>query len=90
MKKDSAQYAAKANACNRIVSVLKQIISENEKGNTNSEEDATTPAARGKGIAIYAFSVADEILKFKQLCDQGIITEDEFKAQKEKLLKLDY
>lgn len=34
------------------------------------------------------FSVADEILKFKQLMDQGVISEDEFNKKKEQLLLL--
>lgn len=33
-------------------------------------------------------SVADEILKFKQLLDQGIISEEEFQAKKKNLLGL--
>lgn len=33
-------------------------------------------------------SVADEILKFKSLCDQGIITSEEFNKKKEQLLGL--
>lgn len=33
-----------------------------------------------------AFSAADEILKFKNLADQGIITMDEFEAKKKQLL----
>ncbi len=32
-------------------------------------------------------SIADEILKLKQLCDEGIITEDEFILAKKKLLE---
>lgn len=32
-------------------------------------------------------SVADELLKWKSLLDQGVITEEEFNAKKEKLLK---
>lgn len=35
----------------------------------------------------HAVSVADELLKFKQLLDAGAITQDEFDAQKAKLLK---
>ncbi|SHJ51922.1 Short C-terminal domain-containing protein [Clostridium cavendishii DSM 21758] len=31
-------------------------------------------------------STADEIMKFKKLCDDGIITKDEFEKQKSKLL----
>jgi len=33
-------------------------------------------------------SQADEILKFKNLMDQGIITEEEFQAKKKQLLNL--
>lgn len=33
-------------------------------------------------------STADEILKFKQLLDAGIITDDEFKKKKEQLMKM--
>ncbi len=32
-------------------------------------------------------SIADELLKWKSLLDQGVITEEEFNAKKEKLLK---
>ncbi|MFD4853896.1 PH domain-containing protein [Bacillus mycoides] len=31
-------------------------------------------------------SVADELIKFKELCDMGVITEDEFNAKKKQLL----
>ena len=33
-------------------------------------------------------SAADEILKYKRLLDEGIITEDEFNAKKTQLLNL--
>lgn len=33
-------------------------------------------------------SVADELRKFKELYDQGVLTEEEFQAKKEQLLKL--
>ena len=33
-------------------------------------------------------TVADELLKFKELLDAGVITEEEFKAKKEQLMKL--
>lgn len=32
-------------------------------------------------------SVADEILKFKKLLDDGIITKEEFESKKQELLK---
>ncbi|MDR0659971.1 MAG: SHOCT domain-containing protein [Prevotellaceae bacterium] len=35
-----------------------------------------------------AFSVADELLKLKKLLDEGIITKEEFEAQKKKLLDM--
>lgn len=43
-----------------------------------SENKAATPA----------FSVADELLKLKKLLDDGVITKEEFEAQKKKLLEL--
>ena len=33
-------------------------------------------------------SAADELKKYKELFDQGVLTEDEFNAKKEQLLKL--
>lgn len=33
-------------------------------------------------------SAADELKKYKELCDKGVITEEEFQAKKEQLLKL--
>ena len=33
-------------------------------------------------------SAADELKKYKELLDQGVITEDEFQAKKEQLLRL--
>ena len=38
--------------------------------------------------AIPQISVADEILKFKNLLDMGAITQDEFDAKKKELLSL--
>ena len=32
------------------------------------------------------FSVADELRKLKQLCDEGVLTEEQFAAQRDKLL----
>lgn len=44
--------------------------------------------AEGKGQSAPTQSVADELLKFKSLLDAEAITEDEYNAQKAKLLNL--
>ena len=85
--KESSDYFDAAQTCKRVVSALKQIQDSNKQAGT---DPAAVPAERGKSVAIYAFSVADEILKFKDLLDRGIITAEEFEAQKQKLLALEY
>ncbi|MDO4623388.1 MAG: SHOCT domain-containing protein [Eubacteriales bacterium] len=82
--KGSDLYKEKVSLCNKIAVVLKQIVEE--KADNSTEDAKHERGAR----AIYAFSVADEILKFKKLRDDGIITEAEFQTQKQKLLSLDY
>ena len=47
------------------------------------DEDETKPLENKPEI-----STADEILKFKNLMDQGIISEEEFQAKKKQLLNL--
>lgn len=39
---------------------------------------------------VWSYSVADEIRKFKELCDDGIITKEEFQKKKGELLNIDY
>lgn len=36
--------------------------------------------------SVWGYSMADEIRKFKELCDDGIITEEEFQKKKTELL----
>lgn len=81
VEKQSNLYAKKADLCQRVVSVLKQILDLNKEQKLGPERGAK---------AIYAFSVADEIMKFKKLMDEGVITRDEFDMQKAKLLSLEY
>lgn len=38
--------------------------------------------------AVTSQSAADELKKYKELTDQGVITEEEFQSKKEQLLKL--
>lgn len=47
-----------------------------------------TPQSTPQPVAVSAFSVADEILKFKQLLDMGALTQEEFEAKKKELLGL--
>lgn len=58
----------------RIFTILDSIVNENKP------KEKETPAL--------PTSAADEILKFKQLMDQGIISADEFEAKKKQLLNL--
>lgn len=55
-----------------FVEVLKSVVA-------NSKEVLTSEP-------VAAFSVADELIKYKQLLDAGVLTQEEFDAQKAKLL----
>lgn len=46
-----------------------------------------TPLPENKATTS-TFSIADELLKLKKLMDEGIITKEEFEAQKKKLLEM--
>ena len=55
-------------------------------------EDYTAPKKEMNGITPHnssnlGYSTADEIKKYKELLDQGVITEAEFNRKKEQLLK---
>ncbi len=86
--KSSDEYRQIITVCNQIESVLKQILNEKEML-LEPTEDNINKSERG-ARAIYAFSIADEILKFRDLADKQIISEEEFEEQKKKLLSLDY
>ena len=53
---------------------INQLVSDYKSGNTEKQSQMS--------------SVADEILKFKNLLDNGIITQEEFEAKKKQLLNL--
>lgn len=74
-KKDGFLYKTFAKLAQEAVSVLSIILEENSK-----QLDVNNPNTK--------FSVADELLKFKSLLDQGIVTQDEFDFKKKELLKL--
>ena len=46
------------------------------------------PSQGDANLSIGGQSVADELRKYKELLDDGVITETEFHAKKEQLLKL--
>lgn len=73
VSRSSAQYLeAKLNG-QKCIDFLKRI--------TGSEDDSARYVQAG-------ISAADEIRKFKELFDSGIITQDEFNAKKKQLLGL--
>lgn len=73
-KKDSFTYKNAYKLAHECISVL-QLICNDQKP---SEED----------ISVSLISGADEILKYKNLLDNGIITQEEFDAKKKQLLGL--
>lgn len=57
----------------------------------HQEQVTTQPTIEAPSVAKQAeapFSAADEILKYKSLMDQGIITEEEFERKKQQLLNM--
>ncbi|NMF06243.1 DUF4428 domain-containing protein [Clostridium beijerinckii] len=71
-KKSSFVYKTSFDLAQKCLSTLQVIV------NGSQEEIKETPIS----------SDADEILKFKNLLDQGIITQEEFEAKKKQLLGL--
>ena len=66
-------------SCNADAGIIADYISRRIEECKSGMEHAVTPPA---------ISSADEIVKFKNLYDQGIITEEEFNAKKKQLLGL--
>lgn len=76
-KTKSFIYKAAQENAQSCISALEIIADQNRSG--QSELTSTTTQT---------VSAADEIAKFKQLADQGIITQEEFEAKKKQLLGL--
>lgn len=74
MKKDGFIYKNIYNAAQECLSTLQLICSSLETPETNNNSTQ--------------ISSADEILKYKNLLDSGIITQEEFEAKKKQLLGL--
>ncbi|WP_342512300.1 SHOCT domain-containing protein [Sporosarcina sp. FSL K6-1522] len=75
-KTDSDAYKAAASQAQECLSVLQLICNQQEAPASNSRNDNA------------AGSAADEIKKFKELLDDGILTQEEFDAKKKELLGL--
>ncbi len=82
-KKNSMEYRTAFETAQKCLSVLSVLLEHNKANKAACAAAATAvQAANAKG------SVADEILKFKQLLDMGAITQEEFDAKKKELLGL--
>lgn len=75
-KKSSIIYKASQTNAQNCISAL-QIITDINNQTSNQKSDVSIPT-----------SDADEILKFKQLLDSGIISQEEFEQKKKQLLGL--
>lgn len=64
-------------AINRRIVRASAIVKTGEKA---------TEISNGRQVIVESESIADEIAKLKKLVDEGVLTEEEFKNQKEKLL----
>lgn len=74
-KKNSFVYKVTKTTADEIISLLETIVNQNEINNVNENNQQQQFQ-----------SSADEILKYKQLMDAGIITTEEFETKKKQLL----
>lgn len=77
-KKNSLTYKVKYSQAQECISILEFICKETSKNN----------ASIASATQSVPLSQADEILKFKKLLDEGIITKEEFEMKKDQLLNL--
>ena len=80
--KNSTQYKEYIKIAQDILSKLQIITNSVDSSTTVPNEPIHAPSSP-------AFSAADEILKFKKLMDEGIISQEEFDAKKKQLLGID-
>ena len=73
-KSDSRVYKDSIEKIKEIYAILNYVVMQNKKKQDNSEKNKN-------------YSV-DEIRKYKQLLDEGIITEEEFQAKKKQILEI--
>ncbi len=76
-KKDSILYRQLAENAETVMSMLQVITSANASASTSKQQANTSTS-----------STADEIRKYKELLDDGIITKEEFDQKKQQLLNI--
>ncbi len=81
--RDSFIYKVAKDCADKIISQLEIIAATNKLDDTAPTPNLTDNSSSDK---TQSFSVADELLKFKQLLDMGVLTQEEFDSQKRKLL----
>lgn len=67
--------------CKEIYNVINGLVNENR----NEKIPSAQPT---DDVKVSNANITDEIRKYKQLCDDGIITKEEFEAKKKQLLNL--
>lgn len=75
VERNSRSYSIYSETAQDIISYLTLIVNKNNSTNLNADYDDST-------------STVDEIRQYKQLLDEGIITQQEFDAKKKQLLNL--
>lgn len=77
VKKNGTVYQSAKSLAQNCSNLLTLIVSEN-----NRNEATSTNASSVSEL----ISIADELAKYKKLLDEGVLTQEEFDAQKQKLL----
>lgn len=83
-------YKSIRNTCDEVISELELISAENQNVAAQKaiEQEAAPPPSVQQTTTVEQSPtlIADELLKLKQLLDMGVLTEEEFNQQKQKLL----
>ena len=83
-------YKSIRNTCDEVMAELELILAEkqNAAAKNEAEQEATPPPPVQQSATVEQSPtlIADELLKLKQLLDMGVLTEEEFNQQKQKLL----
>ena len=87
----SKSYIVVTSDVKRIVTIIQLLIEAGEEREKEKKESDVTPKTRTRKKTpsnTDTASSADEIRKYKQLADEGIITQEEFETKKKQLLDL--